>query len=431
MPEQTAKGMRCIECNQIYPIDLAKNYSSCHFVPLELVYSPPRDLRERIEQGPRSLFRYVDLLPTSTQPDYDVGMTPLVRTDELADALGFRKEKLYVKFDEGSVSGTFKDRGVAVVSELVREANSRGAGYIALGGSSTGNLLKAIAAAALKYNLLSIVVVHETANTKLIEDAVSLGSYVLMVKCHYSRADSFMNIIVNTNPKITSRMATVNMESRPVYGEGSKTIAFEIAEQLGWVLPDNIVHPAAAGLSSSRMYTGLRQAFDFGLVSNLQTKLNIVQTEACDPIVQAWQRGEPFEIIPLGKPGTSIAETLCVAKPANGLDVLNALKASNGNAVSVGDDEITNGMELVGKYTGFNTEPVGGAVVAGAKRLLISGSINPDELTVLVLTDSYNRDNPIILPSGIKRGKLIEVEANSMALKATLDEILQQISVEK
>src|SRR3989344_3130480 len=423
MAEQPAKGMECVECCQVYPIALT-NYSTCHFAPLNLVYRPSGDLRARIESGPNNLFRYLDFLPNSRGPDYDVGMTHLVRTDELADATGFERGKLYLKFDEGSISRTFEDRGVAVVTELVNEANSNGAGYTAIGGTSTGNLLKAIAAAAQRNGLSSIVVVHESANPRLIEDAVALGSYVIKINSNYSKADSLMKLIVTNHPKITSRMITVNMESRPVYGEGSKTIGFEIAEQLGWTVPDNVVHPAAAGLSSSRIYKGMQQAFEFGLVQRLQTKMNIVQTEACDPIVQAWQRGEPFEIVPIQNPGISVAETLCVGNPSNGMDVLNALKASNGAAISVSDREILEGMDLVGNYTDFATEPVGGAVVAGTRRLLANGSIRPDELTVLVLTDSYRKGSQINIPGGIKSGELIEVEAKSTALKSVLEEIL-------
>ncbi len=424
MAEQPAKGMRCIECKDVYPISLS-NYSQCHFAPLELVYNPASgNLRERIEHGPNSLFRYQDFLPTSTQPDYNVGMTTLVRTDELAQALGFQKGKLYVKVDQGSISDTFKDRGVAVAAELIVNANRNGSHYKALGGTSTGNLMKAIAAAARKYNLKSVVVVHESVNDKLVQDAISLGSYVLKVDSNYSRANDLTKMITSNNPEISSRIAFINIDLRPLYGEGSKTIGFEIAEQLGWMAPQNIVHPCAAGLSSFKIYHGLREFEQFGIIQNVKTKMHIVQTAACDPIVQAWASGEPFEVSPVENPGKSLAETLCVSNPSNGIDVLKMLKESNGSAVSVKEDEILEGMELVKQTTNFRTDPVGGAVIAGAKRL-VGKSINPDELTVVVLTDSYypNKIHSYESSTG-KRGRLIELEPKKILLQGALEDIL-------
>ena len=426
MAEKPAKGLRCIDCSEVYAISPA-NYSECCFSPLLPSYFPRNGevLKDRIRNGPRNLFRYEPLLPISIAPSYNVGLTNLVLADELAQFLHMQNGKLYIKVDEGSVTGTFKDRGAAVVAQLVVEFNKNGYDFKLLGGTSTGNLASAIPAAAQLINLKSVVLVHEGADKELVQKALSFGAYVIVVKGDYSKVDGIMKHLSNTDDRLSSQIAWVNINLRPLYSQGSQTVGFEIAEQLGWKAPDNIVHPVAAGLSLWQIYQGLKEFKEFGLIKELNTKMHAAQTLACDPVVQAWNRGEPFKIIPV-ESKKSIAETLCVGDPSNGYQVLEVLKESRGSAISATEDEIMEGMNLVAQTTDFKTGPVGGVVVASVKKLVARGVIKPDEQTVLVLTDGYSGDKTYRGPFSEEDSmyRRISIEPDRNIIKATLEDIL-------
>lgn len=427
--ENPIKGLVCVECKTVYQILPADLCERC-FSPVVPLYNPQKTgtLKENIIAGPKNLFRYEPLIPAATQPCYDVGLTELIRVDELAKALGIEKGMLYVKFDEGSVTKTFKDRGAVIVAQLVSEFNAgvhspNGEVYKfeALGGSSTGNLASAITAAAALIGLKSIVFVHSNADKRLVDKALSFGGYVLQVMADYSEVnDKICKPIVYYEEDLASKIAWVNLTLRPLYSQGAKTIGFEIAEQLGWKSPDNIVHPVAAGLSFWQIYTGLKEFERFGLIGEVKTQMHAAQPFGCKPVVEAWRRGEPFEIMPAKNP-KSVAETLCVGNPSNGLQVLETIKNSNGSAIDATDPEIEEGMNLFYNTTGLRAGPVGGTVVAATKKLMESGVVKPDELSVLVITDSENHEI-----RGNKKGKLFVLEPDYKLIKRTLENILAE-----
>ena len=365
MAEQPAKYMECTGCRQIYPI-APINGCDC-LSPLVLVYSPKDigGLKKRITNGPENMFRYEPFLPVSSVPKSNIGLTELLVADGLAKELGIGEGNLYLKVDGDPITGTFKGRGVAVVAQSVSEFNNQEYKFEAYGGASTGNLASAIAAFGNLKKLKSIVLVHQQAHEELIQKALSFGAYVLVVNGDYSKVDRALKDVDDKN--LNSRIAWININLRPIYSQGSKTVGFEIAEQLGWRAPHNIVHPVAAGLSLWQIYQGLKEFQQFGLINELNTRMHAAQTAACEPVVTAWKNGAS-DVFPIEQPGKSIAETLCVGNPSNGYNVLEVLKASNGSAISATEDEIMEGINLVSQTTDFKTGPVGGVVVAGAKK---------------------------------------------------------------
>lgn len=435
---QEQRFLQCIEagCNVAYPIAPINECAWVH--GLQPGYHPANRgiaLRNEILEGPQNLYRYAPFLPTQRHFQQDIGLTELVRADELARAIGIAPGKLYLKMDEGDLTGTFKDRGAAVAAQCVAEWNESGLyTFRFLGATSTGNLASATPAAANVIGLKSIVMVHSNAEQELVEKASSFGAYVLRAGGDYSYINAMVNRLRQQNETIANSIGWVNITLRPVYSQGSKTIGFEVAEQLGWKAPDNIFYPVAAGLSLWQIYKGLQEFLQFGLIPEMQTRMHAAQPAGkeghpADPVVRAWNawvrggRTGDFHIEPLKDP-QSIAETLCVGVPANGYTVLEAIRDSNGSATSVPEDEIGLGMELVLQHTGWKTGPVGGVVVAAAKRRVQQGEISPDELTVLVLTDAHSGRNDYAAARGVNKGKIIEVGRRDSEVEATLEAIL-------
>ncbi len=420
-----AKRLECVssasECRKGYVVPIS-NETYCPYCmnSLSPVYSPNNMSRERIENGPRSLFRYNDLLPTDSFPDSDVGFTALVHAQQLGKTIG--ANNLYIKDEDEPKTGTFKDRGVGVAAQKVREFNASGYDYVALGGTSTGNLSSAVAAKANEMGLKSIVLVHGSAEKALINKTASFGGYVLVVN---GMSYSDMNAVIkqiNGSTDFPDQVAWINSDLRPIYSQGSKTIGFEIAEQLGWKAPDNIVYPVAAGLSFWQVYNGLREFKKFGLISALETRMHAVQNSECCPVVNGWQnylQTGKVEIVPVRNLRKSLAETLSVGDPANGIEVLKTIISTIGSATAVTDEEIQEGMDLIFKNTELVPGPVSGAVVAAAKKQ-IGNEIDPDSTTVLVLTDSYKKGRGTI--TGNRNGKIIEVSD-----RQSIEEVISKI----
>ncbi len=417
---QLVKGLECPSCHNKIPFSPDK-YSSCCFSPYNPFYNPSSISRDSIEDGPKSLFRYRAFLPSDSVSKSGVGLTALTKSYYLGKALGLNG--LYIKDEDEPNTGTFKDRGVGVAAQKVIEFNLDGHNYISLGGTSTGNLSSAVAAKASELGLKSIVLIHGSAEESLIRKTASFGGYVLVVNgMDYSDMNAILQQI-NEQTDFPKQVAWINSELRPIYSQGSKTIGFEIAEQLGWKAPDNIIYPVAAGLSFWQVYKGLQEFEKFGLIDNLKTRMHAVQNSECSPIVNAWnyylQKGQ-LKVMPVRKPKKSLAETLSVGDPANGADVLETIKLTNGSATAVTDSEIQEGMSLIALYTNLVPGPVSGAVVAAAKKLA-GNKIDPDSLTVLVLTDSYKKGRPDIVGTG--NGTLIEV-SDRKSIEDTISRIL-------
>ncbi len=429
MDNTHTKGLQCTGCNKIEDLS-PTNYSTCCFEPVKPFYSPGVtgvQLRELIFKSAGGIWKHIPLLPTSDVPDhnsglYHVGLNALVKVPELAKVLEVDENNFYLLVDEGHLTQTFKDRGAAVVAQSVVEFNRNGHNFKALAGTSTGNLSSAIAAVAQEIGLASIVLVNAEAEQRLIDKTISLGAYVLRVQGNYTTINNIAKRLSGYDQ--LKGIAWVNLELRPIYGEGSKTIGIEIAKQLGWEAPDNIVHPIAAGLSLSRIYQGLTECEKFGLIDNLRTKMHGAQTERCNTIVETGDPSNPYKIVPVNNP-TSIAQTLCVGEPSNGEDVIATLKASNGSIAAVTEENIRAGMKLISDYTSFNTGPVGGTVTAVARSLLHQGKIKPNEVTVLVLTDGYSEKAAYQIRKEHKqRGMLLDVEPSDKVVARTLEQIL-------
>jgi len=376
-------------------------------------------LKRRIQKGPKNFFRYEPLLPVSIPENFDYEITDLVPEDDLAHAIGIKKGNLLVKYDY-QPSTSFKVRGAGAVDRFVYESNQSGSDIKALACSSTGNLAGAVAKAAQESGLKAIVIVHAQAEEALIKRALSTGAYVIRSEGNYDRTNSMLNSILSKEDELAqtllNKIAWVNITYRPIYSQGSKTIGFEICEQLGWKAPDNIVHPVAAGLSLWQIYNGLTEFHQFRLIPYLNTRIHAVQPKGKDPanpadaVVTAFLQGTE-DIQHVLNPH-SIAETLCVGYASNGKQVLEVLRKSNGSAVSVTEKEIEDGMALVYDNTGRKVGPVGGTVISGLEAQVKSGIISPDEVTIAVVTDSdHNSDaaNELIsLP-----GEIIEVKSGS------------------
>lgn len=417
-------------CQGRYPFSTSSKLqvtcSDCMMAPLKLEYTITGLQRQDIEKGPKNMWRYLPFLPVSipqeNSPLRGVGYTDLIKADHLGSVLGFEEGCLYIKADEGTITQTFKDRGMSVVGQYVAERNQNGQNYKAIGGTSTGNLASSIAAVAKLLGLKSVIIVPESTEEGLINKTLAHGAYVLRVEGDYSRANAKVNAAINDNETLLQEIAWANIKLRQVYSQGSKTLGLEIPEQLGWKVPAHIVHPVAAGLSLWQIYEGLRELNRFDLIDSMHTQMHGVQTKKCNPVVDAWQRNS-FEINPIRNPGRSVAETLCVPDPSNGIQVLQVLKESNGSAVAVSEEEIYHGMSLLREYTGLRESPVAGAVIAGLADRVRTGRIKSDEITVAVLTDSGRSD--VVQLNTELAGKLIDLPSDQKRIQETLEGILQ------
>ncbi|MBI2133842.1 pyridoxal-phosphate dependent enzyme [Candidatus Woesearchaeota archaeon] len=415
------KGLECYSCGDRIPF-APVNTSNCCMAPYVPFYETGRISRSRIQEGPTSMYRYHDFLPSDSVPDSIVGFTTLTRAQRLGKAIG--SNRLYIKDEDEPSTGTFKDRGVDVAGQKVIEFNSSGYNYRALGGTSTGNLSSAVAAKADQIGLKSIVLLHSGAEEELIRKAESFGAYVIVVDENYSAVSGLLERILLENDMIRNGVAWVNSQLRPIYSQGSKTIGFEIAEQLGWKAPGNIVYPVAAGLSLWQIYRGLEEFQKAGLIGELKTSMHAVQNSKCSPIVSSWEKYRQtgkLRIIPVKPSEKSLAETLSVGDPANGIEVLETIQKTEGTASAVDDSEIRKSMMLISIYTDLHPGPVSGAVVAAARRL-VGNTIDPDEPTVLVLTDSYKKGRPPI--TGTKNGKILRVDGNTESIEKVIEAIL-------
>ena len=264
MADLSSIRLVCVDdaCGKSYQFQPLQTNCEC-MAPLRILYeSSGRLSRDKILSRPLNMFRYLELLPISTMPNpdspfFNVGYTPLVQADDLARVLGMETGCLYIKGDVSKISETFKDRGTTIGTIYSQEQH--GTDIRALAGTSTGNLAASISAIAKILGLAGIVVVHKDAERNLIEKSISYGAYVLQVNGDYSEVNRKLNQAINESEVLTNNVAWINIRLRPVYAQGSKTIGFEVIEQLGWKIPRNIVHPVAAGLSLGQIYHAFKE----------------------------------------------------------------------------------------------------------------------------------------------------------------------------
>ena len=375
-----ARALRCRKCGQEYSL---QSINLCDFClsPLEVSYdykAMARGLsREKLAGGPLSMWRYRDMLPVEgKEVDIGTGFTPLVKADNLGRELGL--DQLYIKNDCLNPTYSFKDR---VVSVAVTKAREFGVDTIAC--ASTGNLAASVAAHAAKANMKAYVFVPSGVEPgKLIGTAV-YNPVLMKVDGSYDDVNRLCAGLVQRY-----NWGFININLRPYYAEGSKTLGYEVAEQLGWRAPDCVVAPAASGLLFTRIWKGLDELSMLGLIEPVNTHMYLTQAAGSSPIVNAFQAGT-LHVHPV-EPNT-IAKSIAIGNPADGYYALRVARQSGGGACAVTDEETIAGMKLLAQTEGIFAEAAGGVVIAGLKRLVASGVIRRNELTVAFITGAGPR----------------------------------------
>lgn len=371
------KGLKCRECGREYPKAPVNICEFC-FGPLEVVYEYEkiREVlnREVIMSRPPNMWRYAELLPLDGKPTegLDVGFTPLIRADNLAKALGV--SELYLKNDAVShPTLSFKDRVVAVAVSKAKEF-----GFTTIACASTGNLANSVAAFAASAGLDSYIFIPADLEQGKVIGTQVFGTYLVGVRGSYDDVNRLCTEIADKYP-----WAFVNINIRPFYAEGSKTFGYEIAEQLGWKTPKHIVVPMAGGSLMTKIGKAFKEMKELGLIDHSDVKLHGAQAAGCSPIVTAVK--EETDLFKPVKPDT-IAKSLAIGNPADGFYAIQTIKDSGGWGENPTDDEIVNGIKLLGETEGIFAETAGGVTVGAAKRLIEEGRIPRDESIVLSIT---------------------------------------------
>jgi threonine synthase len=376
--DTAATALRCKECERTGELTAAYVCEYC-FGPLEVVYDieriAARVSRERIAAGPASLWRYADFLPCApADPTAGLpsGMTPLVRAPRLAEALGLRD--VWVKNDTANPTHSFKDRVVSVALEKAKQL-----GFRTVACASTGNLANSVAAHASAHGLESFVFVPSDLEEQKIVATAVYGTTLLAVDGTYDDVNRLCMEIASERP-----WAFVNVNVRPYYSEGSKTLAYEVAEQLGWRMPDRCIVPIASGSLYTKVHRGFRDLVETGLVADTGAPvMSGAQSAGCGPVAAAWEKDLDF-VSPV-RPDT-IAKSLAIGNPADGVFALDVARASGGSITAVGEAEIVEGIELLAQTTGIFTETAGGVTTAVLRRLAAAVEIDPDECVVVYIT---------------------------------------------
>jgi threonine synthase len=373
----TFRALKCKECGEEYELKAMHVCEYC-FGPLEVAYDYDRlrqtVTRETIQAGPNSIWRYRAFLPVETDQPIDVGtgMTPLLQANRLARRLGLKK--LYIKNDAVNMPTlSFKDRVVSVALTRAKEL-----GFTTVSCASTGNLANSTAAIAAHAGLDCCVFIPSDLEAGKVLGTLIYSPTVMSVHGNYDQVNRLCSEVANTHG-----WGFVNINLRPYYSEGSKTLGYEVAEQLGWELPDHIVAPLASGSLFTKIYKGFREFVDVGLVADKPVRFSGAQAEGCSPITQAFREGRDF-ISPV-KPST-IAKSLAIGNPADGVYAIDIARKTNGNLESVNDAEIIAGIKLLAETEGIFTETAGGTTIAVLKKMVEAGKINPDETTVVYIT---------------------------------------------
>jgi len=370
-----ARQLVCRECGSSTPLAAEFACAEC-FGPLEVAYDFGRITRSDIESGPPSIWRYREMLPVPADvdkyPNTQPGLTRLIRADRLAKALGIRR--LWVKDDTGNPTHSFKDRVVAVALAAARQL-----GFRVLACPSTGNLANAVAAAAARAGWESVVLIPSSLErAKVLTTAVYDGA-LIAVDGTYDDVNRLATELAAEHED----WAFVNVNVRPYYAEGSKTLAYEVAEQLGWRLPDQIVVPIASGSQLTKVDKGFREFTELGLVQPAAYRVFGAQATGCSPVSAAFKAGRDV-VVPV-RPAT-IARSLAIGAPADGPYVLDAVRRTNGAIEDVTDTEVVDGIRLLARTEGIFAETAGGVTVACAKKLVECGQLDPDGETVLLIT---------------------------------------------
>ena len=409
-------GLRCRECGREYPGE-ALNVCDFCFGPLEVVYDYATISEvvshDRIAAGPLSIWRYHDLLPASGDDPVDImaGFTPLLKARNLGKRLGLNN--LYIKNDSVNPSYSFKDRVVSVAATKSVEF-----GFETIACASTGNLACSVAAHAARAGMRSVVFIPSDLERGKVIGAAVYGPTMVAVDGTYDEVNRLCSEVGDNYP-----WAFVNINMRPYYAEGSKTLGYEVAEQLGWRIPDHVVIPSASGAMFTKIWKGFNELACLGLLDGVEamtfgpdqntvhhpaitTKMHMAQAEGCSPIVNAWAGGQSH-VRPV-RPD-SIAKSLAIGNPADGIYALRVINESDGSAYAVPEPQVVEGIKLLAETEGIFTETAGGVTVSALKHLAESGAIGPDELTVAYITGN-----------GLKTQEAVEGVVNPLLVKPTM-----------
>jgi threonine synthase len=372
-----ADALQCKECKTQYPLEARYVCERC-FGPLEVAYSPldiePEELRRKIQAGPLNLWRYADFLPVARPPrtGLSTGLTPLFKADRLAEKLGIGE--LHIKDERANPTHSFKDRVVSVALARAIEL-----GFDTIACASTGNLAGSVAAHAAAAGLPAYVFMPADLEPEKILAAGACGAHVVGIHGNYDAVNRLCTELSGER----EGWAFVNVNVRPYYAEGSKTLAYEVAEQLGWQLPDRVVAPIASGSLFTKVARGFADFRDAGLVSGELPAMHGAQAEGCSPVAQAYAAGT--DVCRPVKPDT-IAKSLAIGNPADGPYAVELARSSGGSVEAVSDDEIRAGVRLLAETTGIFTETAGGVTIATLAKLAEQNVIGANDRVVAYVT---------------------------------------------
>lgn len=405
------RGLKCRECGRLYPKEALYVCEYC-FGPLEVDYDYTRIARalnkKTIVSRPENIWRYRELLPIDEDPvvGFNSGFTPLIRANNLGKELGVKE--LYIKDDSVChPTLSFKDRVVSVALSKAHELN-----FDTVACASTGNLANSVSALGAIGGFKRVVFIPADLEFGKVIASLIYAPQVVAVEGNYDEVNRLCTEVANKY-----KWAFVNINIRPYYAEGSKTYAFEIAEQLGWRAPDHIIIPAASGSLISKICKGLEEFEKIGLIEKVKTKFYAAQAKGCAPIVTAIK--EKSEIIKPVKPKT-IAKSLAIGNPADGYYASKVVSDSGGWGEDVTDEEILDGMKLLAQTEGIFTETAGGVTVAAAKKLIESGIIPKKGSTVICITGNGLKTQEVIAE---KVGEPMKVKASLASFEAAMNKL--------
>lgn len=401
-------ALACKECGAEYEPKALHVCEFC-FGPLEVKYDydkiASKVSRASIEAGPKSIWRYKEFLPVAGEPiDVGTGFTPLLKANRLARRLGLKE--LYIKNDAVNMPTlSFKDRVVSVALTRAREL-----GFSTVSCASTGNLANSTAAIAAHAGLDCCVFIPSDLEAGKVLGTLIYNPILMAVHGNYDQVNRLCSEVANSHG-----WGFVNINLRPYYSEGSKTLGYEVIEQLGWELPDHVVAPLASGSLFTKIYKGFNEFVKVGLVEDKAVRFSGAQAEGCSPISQAYKEGRDF-ITPV-KPNT-IAKSIAIGNPADGVYAVEIANKTNGNIEDVNDTEIVEGIKLLAETEGIFTETAGGTTIAVLKKLVEAGKINPDEKTVVYITGNGLKTQEAVQNAA---GEPLTIEANLEAFEQALE----------
>lgn len=406
------KGLRCVECGREYKIDPIYVCEFC-FGPLEVTYDYERIKRDmtkqKIESRPHHMWRYRELLPIDGTPvtGFDTGFTPLMKAQNLAKAWGVKE--IYLKDDSvNHPTLSFKDRVVAVAITKAKEF-----GFDTVACASTGNLANSVAAQAARAGMKRFIFTPSDLELSKTINSLIYHPNLVMVDGNYDEVNRLCSEVANKY-----KWAFVNINIRPFYGEGSKSLGFEIVEQLGWKTPSNVVVPNASGSLMTKIWKAFKELEKIGLVPPVKTKVFAAQATGCNPIAAAIKEGS--DIVRPVKPKT-IAKSLAIGNPADGYYAVKVTRDTGGFGADSSDQEIVDAIKLLAETEGVFAETAGGVTVSAAKKLINAGKIPKDETLVICITGNGLKTTEAVIDH-LKRPTPIKPNIDSF------EELLKKIS---